>query len=267
MQSWPPTTDGWPKGVSDSAGRSPSTKLPLARLLELLMILQTERYPNARRLAELCAVSRRTIYRDLATLEAAGIEVVYCPNRQGYELARECLLQPLQLDDYEALALLIMTRFWQADEPFGLARHARSGLAKVALALPPRVRARTTQCGELLPDEPVANATAEPKRQAIDLAIVTALLHRKIVRLRSRDPQTGEATTTSLAAYQIARTAGEWSLVGYSSTHGCVRTFDLRCVEDAEPTDEPYSIPPRFRLERRGLIEEKPDHSTPGPDV
>jgi predicted DNA-binding transcriptional regulator YafY len=223
-------------------------KLPLARLLELLMILQTERYPNARRLAEVCAVSRRTIYRDLATLDAAGIRVMYHPDRQGYQLARECLLPPLQLDDLEALALLIMSRFWQADEPFGLARHARSGLAKIIRALPPQLRDRITRCGELLPEEPAPVEIGESRRHAILHTILSSLLNRKVFRLRSRDPQTGEAISTQLAAYRIARIAGEWSLVGYSSFHGGVRIFGIRCVEAAAPIDEPYAIPPRFRM-------------------
>ena len=64
---------------------------PWLGCLQLLMILQSERFPNARRLAEACEVSRRTIYRDLAILEAAGIEVLYQPERQGYQLARELL--------------------------------------------------------------------------------------------------------------------------------------------------------------------------------
>ena len=90
--------------------RPPALRLPLARLLQLLMILQSERFPNARRLAEACEVSRRTVYRDLAILEAAGIEVLYQPERQGYQLARNCWLQPTQLEDHEALAILIMSR-------------------------------------------------------------------------------------------------------------------------------------------------------------
>ncbi len=67
----------------DLEPRAAALRLPLARLLQLLMILQSERFPNARRLAEACAVSRRTIYRDLATLEAAGIDVLYQTETAG----------------------------------------------------------------------------------------------------------------------------------------------------------------------------------------
>ena len=52
------------------------------------MAIQSDRFPNARMLAERCEVSRRTIYRDLETLAAAGIPVHYRPDRQGYQLAR-----------------------------------------------------------------------------------------------------------------------------------------------------------------------------------
>ena len=122
--------------------RSPALRLPLARLLQLLMILQSERFPNARRLAEACDVSRRTIYRDLAILEAAGIDVLYQPERQGYQLARNCWLQPTQLEDNEALALLVLSRMGCVQAPFGLLRHARSGLAKVVQSLPADLRSR-----------------------------------------------------------------------------------------------------------------------------
>ena len=101
------SSNGKPRaaGLGDVLATSADLRLPLARLLQLLTVLQAERFPNVRRLAEACGVSRRTIYRDLTTLETAGLSIVYHPDRQGYRIGRECLLQPSQLDDREALAL------------------------------------------------------------------------------------------------------------------------------------------------------------------
>src|SRR5271157_4014293 len=120
MQPQPSVKYAQADSTAEFESRSANSRLPLARLLQLLMILQSERFPNARRLAEACAVSRRTIYRDLATLEAAGLAVLYQPQRQGYQLARDRWLQPTQLEDNEALALLIMSRLGCAHAPFGL---------------------------------------------------------------------------------------------------------------------------------------------------
>jgi predicted DNA-binding transcriptional regulator YafY len=229
--------------------RASALSLPLARLLQLLMILQSERFPNARRLADACAVSRRTIYRDLAILEAAGIDVLYQPERQGYQLARDCWLQPTQLEDTEALALLILSRHGCAHAPFGLVRHARSGLAKVVQALPGELRARITISGELIADDAAALELA-PDRQSIHETILSALSRRKRLALWHRDDQQSSVAATKLSLYRLARIRSQWSLVGLSSADRRVRIFAIAWIERLELTDEPYTIPPRFCLER-----------------
>jgi predicted DNA-binding transcriptional regulator YafY len=231
------------------APRSPALRLPLARLLQLLMILQSERFPNARRLAEACEVSRRTIYRDLGTLEAAGIDVLYQPERQGYQLASNCWLQPTQLEDNEALALLILSRTACSQAPFGLLRHARSGLAKVVQSLPGDLRGRIAISSELIDDDALALELA-PDRQAIHETILRALSQRRRLSLWHRERERGSLVATKLSLYRLARIRSRWCLVGHSSAEHQIRVFETASIERLEMTDEPYSIPPRFRLER-----------------
>jgi predicted DNA-binding transcriptional regulator YafY len=223
--------------------------VPLARLLQLLMILQSERFPNARRLSEACEVSRRTIYRDLAILEAAGIDVLYQPERQGYQLARNCWLQPTQLEANEALALLILSRMGCVQAPFGLQRHARSGLAKVVQSLPGDLRSRIAISSELIADE-VADLELAPDRQSIHETILKALSQRTRLSLWHRDQECGAVLSTKLGLYRLARIRGRWCLVGHSTADRQIRVFEIAWIERLELTNEPYSIPPRFRLER-----------------
>jgi predicted DNA-binding transcriptional regulator YafY len=233
----------------DFQSRAASLRLPLARLLQLLMILQSERFPNARRLAEACAVSRRTIYRDLGILDAAGIPVRYRPDRQGYELVRGCLLQPIQLEEKEALALLIVSRLGCSDDPFGFLRHARTGLAKVVQALPGELRDRISRAGEL-----VANETSEiqlpPGRPPIYETILGALSRRQRLRLWYLENDSSRLLATKLSLYRLTRMRSQWSLIGHSSSHREVRLFSVPSIQKLELTDELYTIPPRFRLER-----------------
>ncbi len=119
MQSDVCVENGFHNGAVSFGAQSPRLRLPLARLLQEVMILQSERFPNVQRLADACGVSRRTIYRDLATMETAGLSLVYVSDRHGYEIRDDCLLQPPQLDDREALALLIMSRVGSIPDPFG----------------------------------------------------------------------------------------------------------------------------------------------------
>jgi predicted DNA-binding transcriptional regulator YafY len=237
-------------GSSQEFGlRPPALRLPLARLLQLLMILQSERFPNARRLAEACEVSRRTVYRDLAILEAAGIEVLYQPERQGYQLARNCWLQPTQLEDHEALAILIMSRMECAELPSGLMRHAQSGLAKVTQSLPGDLRGRMAICGELVVDD-VAPGYLDADRQMVHEMIFSAMSQRKRLSLWYRGGDGRPADATKFGLYRLARNGRRWCLIGHSSADRQVRAFEIARIERLEPTDEPYVIPPRFRLNR-----------------
>jgi predicted DNA-binding transcriptional regulator YafY len=240
-------------GQSDAAFRGEphfsSLHLPLARLLQLLMILQSERFPNARRLAEACEVSRRTIYRDLTILEAAGLTVLYRPDRQGYQLERKCLLQPIQLDDREALALLIVSRLGGVPDPLGSLLPARSALGKLIQALPGEIRQRMTRCSELIPED-VSTLTFPPERQSIYQTILSALWDAKRLRIWYREAGRGRTAATTLNLYRLARIQSRWSLVGHSSSDRKVQAIGIACIERLELTDETYAIPPRFSLER-----------------
>jgi predicted DNA-binding transcriptional regulator YafY len=235
--------------VHEPEFRSPSLRLPLARLLQLLMILQSERFPNARRLADACAVSRRTIYRDLAILEAAGITVLYHPERQGYQLDRDYWLQPTRLEDNEALSLLIMSRIGCAQIPVGLLRHARSGLVKVVQGLPGELRSRITHSSELIADDtPLLDVC--PVRQAIHETILSALSQRRRLALWYRAHGLSPVVTTKLSLFRLAWIRGQWCLVGHSSADREIIVLQVAYIERLELTDESYSIPPRFSLDR-----------------
>ncbi len=182
MQPQPSVKYAQVDSTAEFESRSANSRLPLARLLQLLMILQSERFPNARRLAEACAVSRRTIYRDLGLLDTAGIAVLYRPDRQGYELVRGGLLQPLQLEEKEALALLIVSRMGCSDDPFGFSRHARCGLAKVVQALPEDLRDRISCSSELIAEE-TAELKLPPDRPLVYETILGCLSRRQRLHL------------------------------------------------------------------------------------
>jgi proteasome accessory factor B len=197
----------------------------------------------------LCAVSRRTIYRDLALLEAAGITVVYHPDRQGYELVGQGVLQPTPLDEPEALALLVQSRLYPADEPFGLLSLARTGLDKVIQALPDELRRRLLLGGDLIAGDPTP-WNLPPDRRVVYEAIWSALRQRRQMRLWYRENSPGSVFTTKVSLYRLVHIGGCWSVVGRSTLHREVRLFPIPWIQRVDVTEEPYTIPPRFRLER-----------------
>jgi len=110
------------------------------RLFELLQALRRRRRPvSGRALADELGVSLRTLYRDIATLQAQGADIVGEAG-VGYVLKPGFLLPPLMFSEEEIEALALGSRWVaeRADDPLGGA--ARNALAKIAAVLPADLR-------------------------------------------------------------------------------------------------------------------------------
>jgi predicted DNA-binding transcriptional regulator YafY len=236
-------------GRTEIVEHSPAGQFPLARLIQLIVLLQTEQCPNARRLADICEVSRRTIYRDLATLAGAGITIVYRPDRQGYELSRHLFLQPLRLEEKEAQALLVLCRQWSQADDLGLYDHANRAVDKLLQSLPDELRERLKNASETL-SEVVAIRSPCMERQALYDQIMASLGMRKQIRLALRVSDHAGLETTKFGIYRLPLINGRWCLVGRSTLHCGVVLFPVPQIERIELTSDSYTIPPRFNLAR-----------------
>lgn len=106
------------------------------RLLDLLQLLRSRRGPiGGAELASATGVSLRTLYRDIATLQAQGANIEGEAG-VGYVLRPGYLLPPLMFSEAEIEALVLGSR-WVAGRADGaLAEAARAGLSKIAAVLP-----------------------------------------------------------------------------------------------------------------------------------
>ncbi|OGN50083.1 MAG: DNA-binding protein, partial [Caulobacterales bacterium RIFOXYB1_FULL_67_16] len=110
------------------------------RLLDLLNALRRRRRPvSGRALAEEMGVSLRTLYRDIASLQAQGATIEGEPG-VGYVLKPGFLLPPLMFTPEEVEALVLGSR-WVADRADARMREAALGaLGRIAAVLPPDLR-------------------------------------------------------------------------------------------------------------------------------
>lgn len=120
------------------------------RLFDLIQTLRRYRYPvSGKRLAEALGISLRTLYRDIATLQAQGASIEGEPG-VGYVLRPGFMLPPLMFSEEEIEALVLGSR-WVArrtDKKLGLA--ATNVLAKIAAVLPDDLRHQLEFSGLLI---------------------------------------------------------------------------------------------------------------------
>jgi predicted DNA-binding transcriptional regulator YafY len=226
-----------------------SARSQLSRLLRLIVALQASRYPNARRLADVCEVSRRTIYRDLELLEAAGLPVWYSPEHQGYQMAPGFAFPQAGLDEEEARALVVLCQGAAGTDGSGLHRKARDGAWKLVASLPPQTRERVQALAGLVQTRH-ETAAFTPERKEVYDSVLTALARRVQVRLVFCDRESLASSSTKVSPYRLVLDGPRWYLIGRSSLHRGPRVFALPWVERVELTEERAIIPPRFDLER-----------------
>ncbi|OJH35685.1 helix-turn-helix transcriptional regulator [Cystobacter ferrugineus] len=161
------------------------------RLLELLQLLRRQRGPvSGATLADELGISLRTLYRDIASLQAQGAGIEGEPGF-GYILRPGFMLPPLMFSEEELEALVLGSRWVtrRADDRLGLA--ARDALAKIAAVLPADLRDDLESSTLLVgPGEPLV--TGELDLGAVRQAIRA---ERKLV-ITYRDLKEAESTRT-----------------------------------------------------------------------
>ena len=110
------------------------------RLLDLLNILRRKRLPvSGQALADELGISLRTLYRDIATLQAMGALIEGEPG-VGYVLRPGFLLPPLSFPIEELETLMLGARWVAKRGDESLRKHAESALGRISAVLPANMR-------------------------------------------------------------------------------------------------------------------------------
>ncbi|MBZ9720489.1 YafY family transcriptional regulator [Mesorhizobium sp. AD1-1] len=110
------------------------------RLFELMQMLRRHQRPvPGTELAREAGVSLRTIYRDIAALQALGAQIEGEPGF-GYILKPGFLLPPLMFSEEEMHALTLGAQWVSRQTDAGLARAAENLLGKIGAVLPVELR-------------------------------------------------------------------------------------------------------------------------------
>lgn len=215
------------------------------------MLLQSGR---ARTVAELTAelgVSRRTLFRDMKLLEAAGVPYFHEPG-QGYRIARSFFLPPINLTVLETLGLMLQAKQVAAQDGKPLSDHALSAINKLTATVPEPIR---SACNELMSRVGVSPPQAASSRgeDALYSQLQRCMDEGRACRFRYNSRQNDEpsAITGELEPYAIHYVGRAWYVWGRSTLHKDVRVFKLARFAALEPLSRRFDPPANFSVERK----------------
>lgn len=209
--------------------------MKISRLISLVFLLLRQEMVPATQLATLFEVSVRTIYRDLDTLNEAGIPIFTKQGRYGgvgimpnYKVDKKLLTQT-DLDNL-LIALSGTTTLLATPELLETLNRIK-GLSAVSEDLVPVIIEYQGWPGTVALQE---RATA----------LLTAIRQHRIVKFTYTD-RGGQMSQRILEPYRIVFKAQRWYLQGFDTTRHALRTFTLAkltMIEYSAETFEPRSI-------------------------
>jgi len=216
-----------------------------SRLVQLLLLLQTNGKMTASRLAGELEVSVRTIYRDIEALSGAGVPI-YAEAGPGGGVrlvdGYRTRLTGLTAEEAEALALSGLPG---AASELGLGTVLAAAQLKVDAALPPELRSRAVRMRERFHlDAPGWFAREEPVPHLAVLSRSVWEEQRVEIRYKKRD---GEVKRL-LDPLGLVLKAGVWYLVALSGRTRSLRTFRVSRVVSVKLLDEGSQRPEDFDL-------------------
>ena len=179
------------------------------RLFDIIQRLRTAKRPvTATALARTLEVSLRTVYRDIATLQARRVPIEGEPGI-GYELRRGFDLPPLMFTSEEIEAVAVGVRMIARTGDRSLQQAADSVLSKVAVVLPHVLRDHLTGVPVFV------SPSGAPVPAEVDFAVVRqAIREQRKLRIAYADQKAVRSQRTiwpiAVAYYVEATLIGAW---------------------------------------------------------
>lgn len=203
-----------------------------SRLFEIIQILRlSRRVVTAAEIAEQLEVTPRSIYRDIAALQAMRVPIEG-ERGLGYILRPGFDLPPLMFSVEETEAIVLGLALLERTADTGLKQAARRVNAKIAAAVPEPLR-QVMESNALQ-----AWGSVAPAPEGVDLAMVRAAIRderKLLIDYRDELANATERTVRPLALIYYSATA---VIVAWCELRKAIRNFRADRVEDCQPLED-----------------------------
>jgi len=203
------------------------------RLFQLVQLIRGRRLSTAEFLAGRLEVSVRTVYRDVADLQAQGVPIEGEAG-VGYRMNAGFDLPPLMFTHAEAQALVAAVRVAQPRVDTALGMHAEAALSKILAVLPSAARAAAESLPVFAP--PVGPDTAT--RQRLETLRLAAEARQKVhIDYIDLEERRSVRTVRPLGCFFWSAV---WTLAAWCESRNGFRNFRVDRIERLELLEERF---------------------------
>lgn len=220
----------------------------LDRLASLLTQLQTGRWKSAEALASRYGISLRTFYRDIHSLQEAGVPVISEAGR-GYSIMEGYRLPPVMFTREEALSLITAGKLLTKQSSGQLQSDYDAAMEKVRAVLrgPDRDFVEAMDSKLAVYHHPVQPYTI--RHEQLFRELQTAVYQGKVLSIHYFSPHKQESTVREVEPLGLVQTGSYWYLAAWCRLRKDYRSFRLDRVGKYAFTPETLAEPRTHTLE------------------
>lgn len=229
------------------------------RLTAIIIYLQGREKVTVEDLSERYNISGRTVYRDLAALQEAGVPIGSEPG-EGYFIVKGYHLPPVMFDRNEASSLLAGERLMQKWNHTELGKAYLSAIDKIRAILPPDDKVYFETLDQHIQAFNYHNENLPKTDDRIFVSMQNAIFQKVVIEICYESPYKQGKTTRKVEPLGLLLMSNHWYLAAWCRLREDYRMFRLDRCHDFKFTGINLTDPPEHTLKEfheRNLDEEK----------
>jgi len=213
--------------------------------MKLILLLQSKKYLTVNDIAEYFDVSRRTVFRDLRTLEEINVPVTW-DKYHGYGIMRGYTIPPLMFTPKQVATIMMGLSFVQSQIDQTLVNDAKEVELKINTVLPSELKDFMEKLNDKTITDPFYINKTLKKKGGDWFIIYSAIAHNKSIRFSYLDKANANKTNRTIDPLLMVYYTDHWNVMGYCHMRKAPRNFLLNRMSDISISDEPLMIDHSF---------------------
>tara|TARA_R110002072_G_scaffold19684_17_gene72663 strand:+ start:4071 stop:5027 length:957 start_codon:yes stop_codon:yes gene_type:complete len=202
------------------------------RVISLLVVLQSKKIVRAQDLAERFQVSLRTIYRDIRSLETAGIPII-SEAGVGYSIMPGYHLPPVMFSQQEASAMITAEKLLEKMVDSKTADSYKSAMIKVKSVLRTEEKEAANNLSDYIEVFRPPWAPIKEEIQGLQ-KIFQSVLSKKVLKITYKAGYTNEISEREIEAIGVFFSNDKWYLIAFCRLRNAYRSFRLDRIQKLE---------------------------------
>ncbi|PKV62895.1 helix-turn-helix transcriptional regulator [Pontibacter ramchanderi] len=209
------------------------------RIVAILIHLQSGRIVKAQEMADRFEVSLRTIYRDVRSLEAAGVPITGEAGL-GYALVEGYRLPPVLFTPEEAASFVAAEKLMQQFTDKALGAHYESALYKIKSVLKSHTKERLATLEAQIWVDASQELFSEQAPDALHV-VISSIAEQKQVSLQYQAPYADERTDRTIEPVGLFHENNYWYILAYCLLRNDYRQFRTDRMTRIRLTQQPFT--------------------------